>query len=513
MNYLDVHQLYVQGLQELNFDQCMKAVGILNEKKEPVALWLEAEVLYLRGEYENCLYTIGNNRTADSFELNEYYLACLLMLGRYRELRREIRDCRKLHISWQCGGFIEAMMRKQNEKLPYQIDTYNYSQTPFQRIHLQFVVQELIDVYELQADYLQLASIGSINPNSGFGPDLQKRLSTINIQDDYISAIRNAVETATPIDPILILDFFKKYFSSALNDESIDGRKGQLRDILNLLDLERRLGLYSELKKSFQEYKDSFVYSIYKGNRITAGHLKEILFDLESKFNKLKYSDLIDFIRGLLDTHFPEMLREEERLEKESRVYQVLHDQTKPMYKAAVWQYNMVSLDMNYGYRDAGMYCLSYVRLLECEMNQRVFPILEKNYDEIKAKSVSLSSSKKNRWNINRFNPDKASEERLTAGQWNSFFTEFNKKNMEETFKQSQEYGDMMVRIFKQEVFNDLGYDNLVSGRIAEIFDQTTIINRYRNPPAHTKYVTVSIANECRRYVEDCIIELSKYYK
>ncbi len=84
---------------------------------------------------------------------------------------------------------------------------------------------------------------------------------------------------------------------------------------------------------------------------------------------------------------------------------------------------------------------------------------------------------------------------------------------MEETLKQSPEYAGLMIQIFKKEVFNDQGYESLISGRIAEIFDQTTIIERYRNPPAHTKYVTVSIANECRRYVEDSILELSKYYK
>lgn len=343
------------------------------------------------------------------------------MLGRYRELPRELRDCKKYHISWQCGGFIEAMLRKQNEKQPYQIIAYHYPKTPFQRIHLQFVVQELIDVYELQLDQLQLAFLGAFNSNSGFGPDLKKRLFSINIRDEYITAIKNAVETDTPIDPILILKFYKKYFKGALQDESIDGRKGQLRDILTLLDLERRLGLYDELKDSLREYNESFVYSIHKGNKITAGHLKEVLFDLESSSNRSEYSDLIELIRGLLKSHFPEMLQEEERLEKEFRVSQLLHVQTKPMYKAAVWQYNMVSLDMNYGYQDAGMYCLAYVRLLECEMNQRVFPILEKYYDEIKARSASLSSTKKKRWNINKFNPDRVSESKLTAGQWNSF--------------------------------------------------------------------------------------------
>lgn len=61
MNDIEVHKLYVQGLHELNFDQCMKVVGILGEKENPNALWLEAEVLYLRGEYENCLFTIDDN--------------------------------------------------------------------------------------------------------------------------------------------------------------------------------------------------------------------------------------------------------------------------------------------------------------------------------------------------------------------------------------------------------------------------------------------------------------------
>ena len=75
-----VHQMYKQGLNELNFNQCMKAVGILFEKEHESAEWLEVEVLYLMGEYEKCLYKIGNKRRTKTFELNEYYLGCLLML-------------------------------------------------------------------------------------------------------------------------------------------------------------------------------------------------------------------------------------------------------------------------------------------------------------------------------------------------------------------------------------------------------------------------------------------------
>ena len=53
----------------------------------------------------------------------------------------------------------------------------------------------------------------------------------------------------------------------------------------------------------------------------------------------------------------------------------------------------------------------------------------------------------------------------------------------------------------------------MTSGRIADMFDQSTIVEKYRNPPAHTKYVTVSVASECRSYVETCIVELAGYYK
>ena len=509
----EVRHLYVQGLQELNFDQCMKAVGILAEKEDPNALWLEAEVLYLRGEYENCLYIIGDNRKKESIELNEYYIASLLMLGRYRDVRRQLRYCEKYYISKSFVYFLEVMMRKQNERLPNRIGVCNYPRSPFLRHHTQLVIQELIDVYELQLDKLQLAASGFLNTNSGSGPDILKKISVININEDSFSEIKKAVETDTPIDPVLILKLFIKGVKTGLNEENVDGRKGQLRDILALIDIERRLGLYDELIKTLREYECNLRYSMEKGNKITAGHLKEVLFDLESVINRDAYSATISSIRNILMKRFPEMLQEEERLEVESRVYRLLHNQTKPMYKAAVWQYNMVSLDQGYGYRDAGMYCLAYIRLLECEMNNRVFPVLEHHYEAIRERSAFLSSKKKQSWNINRFNPNRKSDVRLTAGQWHSFFAEFKEENMAATAEQCSDFSELISWIAKQEIFNDIGYSKLVSGRVAEIFDQTTIIERYRNPPAHTKYVTISIANECRGFVENSIIELSGYYK
>ena len=514
MNDIEVHQLYEQGLKELNFDQCMKAVGVLYEKGHPDAVWLEAEVLYLRQEYENCLITIGRHRKKNSFELNEYYLACLLMLGRHFDLRLELSNLQKYHISWQCAAFIDAMMRKRGESLPSAIKGYDYSSSPFQRVHLEFVVQEMIDLYELQIDQIQLKLIGVLNQGSGQGPDLKERIAAINISDNNITMLKNAIESERPIDPSVIVKFFKKYFGPGLQEERPDGRKGQLRDVLTLFNLERRLRLFSELEKSFNEYKESLSYAIEKGNRIAAGHLKEILFDLESTSNNEDYIDIIDFIRKRLKKYFPEMLQDEDQILKESRVYQLLHNKTKPMYKAALWQHNMVSLDMDYGFRDAGMYCLAYIRLLECEMNQRVFPIIENHYHEIDEKAAELSSKQKNKLNISRFNPARSDKDvKLTAGQWNSFLDAFRAEEFTKITQRSPDFASLMSCIMREEVFNELGYNKLTQGRIADLFDQNLIVKKYRNPPAHTKYVTISIANECRGHVENCIIELAGYYK
>ena len=66
--------------------------------------------------------------------------------------------------------------------------------------------------------------------------------------------------------------------------------------------------------------------------------------------------------------------------------------------------------------------------------------------------------------------------------------------------------------ILQSEVFNEKGMAALNSGRIESFFNPN-IVERFRKPPAHTRYVMVSIANKCKDYVEKTVEELHAYYK
>ena len=60
-------------------------------------------------------------------------------------------------------------------------------------------------------------------------------------------------------------------------------------------------------------------------------------------------------------------------------------------------------------------------------------------------------------------------------------------------------------------MFNEKGMAALNSGRIESFFNPD-IVERFINTPAHTRYVMVTIANECKDYVEKTVEELHTYY-
>ena len=97
----------------------------------------------------------------------------------------------------------------------------------------------------------------------------------------------------------------------------------------------------------------------------------------------------------------------------------------------------------------------------------------------------------------------------LTAGQWQQFFKIFSEA------KEERKEKEIYKILYKgmQEVFNEKGMEALMSGELTKMFDQKKVIEKYRNPPAHTRYVTVKIANECKGHVERSIEELYSFYK
>ena len=61
------------------------------------------------------------------------------------------------------------------------------------------------------------------------------------------------------------------------------------------------------------------------------------------------------------------------------------------------------------------------------------------------------------------------------------------------------------------ECLKEQGVDALYSGVMQELINEDKR-KRYRNPPAHTRYLPYYLAKECRDYVRNAIIKLGDWF-
>ena len=529
-----VHELYLRYLQnDMDYLRTMKIAGILEEKNDPEAEYVEAEALFLNQQYEKCIQFCESKRTSSSYDINEFHIASLLLLGRYPQVRTELKQLlnatQEHPLGDYCIGYVQSFLELKGERvLPNKRDripAIKREDSFFKREYYSFAVKELMSIYEEQQD---LSEVYDSNPNervvmdaiTSSNYDFIKRVNFIHIESETKSLILEDLQKGKMVDPMHIHEFLLEGFDMK-----------QLRDIINLIDVERRLRLFDELDSTITTHGGTLFDSIKQFNKTVAMYLIEVSLAIQADGVDLSASgsEILSKCRKEIGKVFPELLEYEKTNIENSRISKYLSERSKVMLKAAIWQNTAVCSDTSYGFRDAGMYCLSYIRLLELEMNEHIIPHLRIHREELMrlyknldpAESVSTIESK-NKWKKLKRKIDsfqmvwgniktlcKENPKGLTAGQWQQFFKIFSEAT--EDRKEKELYKTLYESM--KEVFNEKGMNALQSGRLTTLFDQDEVIEKYRNPPAHTRYVTVKIANECKEHVESTIEELYAYYK
>lgn len=109
-------------------------------------------------------------------------------------------------------------------------------------------------------------------------------------------------------------------------------------------------------------------------------------------------------------------------------------------------------------------------------------------------------------------NPNSNKKEKfgLTAGEWGNFLNCLYKEHSKNS---NDDIYIAIMDVLKEYILNENGIEAINNGEFAKIFDQDTIIKRYRNPPAHTRYVTLDVARECKQYVENKLLFLEGLFK
>lgn len=245
----------------------------------------------------------------------------------------------------------------------------------------------------------------------------------------------------------------------------------------------------------------------------------------EYLITELDSCDLIDEKAGKLYSYRNKIVSNNEIYVKrmlEQKAYKKLSKRGLYALQVAEWMFNK-SREEDYSWKDAGPISLNYFRIIELELNQRlIIPLLEDGqYKDIskafKNEKKSLDDDDKKKLDT-RFAKILASFKQISAGKSGIDGLELGVldyflKNIIVENDALYNIGDKTAEFLSNKVITlltDKGKTALLSGEMRTLISREKR-ERYRNPPAHTRYLPYSVACECREFVIESLSKLSEW--
>jgi hypothetical protein len=217
------------------------------------------------------------------------------------------------------------------------------------------------------------------------------------------------------------------------------------------------------------------------------------------------------------------------RLKNESRTNRIIGN-LSPMgrlsYEASILMQNE-ALKYSASWKDAGMISLGFYRILELEFNELLIKPMRKslNQDELNERYSNF---------INLFNNTENNTKNKYEGSlkkakkvWERLLPQI--LDVLRNKKQGLELGNLELLLSKTENISgaDSGIKEIISNCICASLNEKgakayrsgelrSLINRgfrerYRNPPAHTRFLPLSIAQECKNFVDNALELLNSW--
>ena len=181
-----------------------------------------------------------------------------------------------------------------------------------------------------------------------------------------------------------------------------------------------------------------------------------------------------------------------------------------------------MSREIDWGWRDAGMLSLGFFRIIEVEINDKlILPLIKDDgMQELKdsyvaRRNILTGDDKKdfsNRWGRNIKTLEKISDgsadvDGLMLGELEYFF-----QNIGSSFNSEDSLAVLVRNKLSGLIDSSIVLDELITMIEDEIIKKE-IRDKYRNPPAHTKYLPYETACECRDHFYDVMQEFENAVK
>ena len=181
-----------------------------------------------------------------------------------------------------------------------------------------------------------------------------------------------------------------------------------------------------------------------------------------------------------------------------------------------------LSESVDWGWKDAGMLSLAYFRIIEVEFNQKlILPVVKIiGMDHIRSDYEAVCNSLtgedkkiyKNNWGriistLEKIDDGTANVDGLMLGEMDYFF-----RNIESNIIVHDLLAQNMKNAIETLLINGTNIDDFISFVETNVLNDD-IRNKYRNPPAHTKYLPYKTACECRDYFYQIMQQLHTVLK
>ena len=204
----------------------------------------------------------------------------------------------------------------------------------------------------------------------------------------------------------------------------------------------------------------------------------------------------------------------------DKKILKILSEQGKVAYESAEWNFQK-SKEEDYGWKDAGMISLGFYRILEVELNQKVIiPLLSSiGYSDLNNEFTicanTFSGDDKKRYKRKWGTIIKTYEEMEGSGFSGNGFMLGVLDHFFRAIGSEFEENDTLSELIRSKlpiVLNSYGESKFADGFFEEITNDE-MRNKFRNPPAHTRYLPYAVACECREVFRKTILQLGDMLK
>jgi hypothetical protein len=210
-----------------------------------------------------------------------------------------------------------------------------------------------------------------------------------------------------------------------------------------------------------------------------------------------------------------ERLRDIERANTNDRLEQDLSPMARLIWRSVNWDLNEASKE-DLLWKDAGMISLGFFRIIELEFNRRVIlPALRNvSIELLEANLVALKSPGANQatkdtvkfWErmLPHVRRSKLEKKGFELGSLELLLAKIAKPAGPDIALKSHIHAEIIRRL------TQAGVDAFQSGALALLLDAAAR-EKFRNPPAHSRYVALPVARECKQHVEKVLRHLIEF--